>query len=157
MDRVIGRPETLKPIIMTKRSLILLLLSGAALGTNAQKLDSSRVPAVVRNSFNNRFPYSSKLQWEKESGAYEAGFKRGPQNISVLFTPKGQVIEIEANIPISSLPATVRNYVKAHYKEKIKEAARITKSGGEINYEAEVAGTDRLFDESGNYLKSAKD
>jgi Putative beta-lactamase-inhibitor-like, PepSY-like len=142
---------------MTKRSLILLLVTGVVLGANAQKLDSSRVPAAVRHSFHKQFPEIDKVQWEKKSGAYEAGFKRGPQSMSALFTPKGLLTETEVDIPISSLPATVKDYIKAHYKERIKEAARITKRNGEINYEAEVGGMDRLFDESGKYLKSVKD
>jgi hypothetical protein len=37
----------------------------------------------------------------------------------------------------------------------IKEAARITDANGKTTYEAEVRGKDLIFDEKGNYLKTA--
>ena len=77
--------------------------------------------------------------------------------MAAMFTPEGVFTESEVEIPVSSLPAPVKEYVKAHYKGATKEAAKITKANGEVNYEAEVDGMDRLFDVNGKYLKSVKD
>ena len=41
--------------------------------------------------------------------------------------------------------------------KNIKEGAKITKADGTVNYEAEVNGTDVIFDASGKFIKEAKD
>lgn len=142
---------------MTRRSLALLLLTGATLHAGAQKIDPSRVPGIVKTSFVRQFPGVDKATWEKEGKAYEAAFKKDAQTMSALFTPEGLLTETEVDIPVSSLPGAIRDYVKTHYKGTIGEAARINKPNGEINYEAEVGGMDRIFDAGGKYLRSAKD
>ena len=59
---------------------------------------------------------------------------------------------------VTELPANVLSYVKEHYKGKtIKEASKITKATGIVNYEAEVSGMDVIFDASGKFIKEMKD
>jgi hypothetical protein len=142
---------------MNKKLFLMLFVAGATLGASAQKLDASKVPASVKATFAKQFPGIEKVKWEKEGAAYEAGFKKDGQTMAAMFTPEGVLTESEVEIPVSSLPAPVKEYVKAHYKGAIKEAAKITKANGEINFEAEVDGMDRLFDTNGKYLKSVKD
>ena len=78
--------------------------------------------------------------------------------MSVLITPAGVITETEMDIKISTLPAVVQNYLKEHYTGKeIKEAAKITKADGTINYEAEVGGTDIIFGADGKFIKETKD
>jgi len=49
-------------------------------------------------------------------------------------------------------------YVKAHYKgATAKEAAKITKADGTVNYEAEVSKKDVIFDAKGKFIKEEKD
>ena len=75
-----------------------------------------------------------------------------------MFEPNGTFTESEVDIKAAVLPATVLAYVKEHYKGKtIKEAAKITKADGAINYEAEVNGKDVIFDANGKFLKEMKD
>ncbi|MES1160290.1 MAG: PepSY-like domain-containing protein, partial [Bacteroidota bacterium] len=113
----------------------------------AQKLDPSRVPAAVKAAFAKKYPDVDRVKWEKEGNAFEAGFKDNDHVMSALFAADGALTESELTIPASSLPAPVLEYVKAHYKGiAIKEAAKITKATGEINYEAEVKGMDLIFD-----------
>ncbi|WP_457287765.1 hypothetical protein [Pedobacter sp. UYP24] len=63
------------------------------------------------------YPKATKASWEKEKGNYEAnwGGKSGEDN-SVMFTPAAAFVEIVRAIPVSSLPASIATYVKAHYK-----------------------------------------
>jgi NifU-like protein involved in Fe-S cluster formation len=56
---------------------------------------------------------------------------------------------------VSELPKSVSDYVSQHMKgAKIKEAAKITKSNGEVQYEAEVNGKDVLFTPQGKLVKA---
>jgi hypothetical protein len=137
--------------------LVVLFVSGAvSLTASAQKLDATKVPASVKKSFTKQFPGATG-KWEMEQGKYEAGFNYQGNIMSALFDPNGSMTESEVAIKESELPPTVNAYLKKHYKgAKIKEAAKITKAAGDINYEAEVNGKDLLFDADGNFLKAVK-
>ena len=115
------------------------------------------MPAAVKASFDKLYP-GIKTNWEKEAGKYEAGFKKNGVTMSVLFEATGTVAETEIDIKVTSLPAAVLAYVKEHYKGKsIKEASKITKADGTINYEAQVGGKYVIFDVNGNFIKEAKE
>ena len=67
--------------------------------------------------------------------------------MSAEFDDKGTLLESEVTIKSSELPASILQYIKEHYKgASIKEAAKITKSNGDINYEAEVNKMEGVFD-----------
>jgi hypothetical protein len=77
--------------------------------------------------------------------------------MSALYEANGTMTESEMDIKVSDLPASVLAYVKENYKgKKIKEGAKITKSDGTVNYEAEVDGKDVIFDATGKFLKEMK-
>ncbi|MCW3110694.1 MAG: hypothetical protein JWQ09_5200 [Segetibacter sp.] len=140
-----------------KKLLVVLFASGAiSLTASAQKLDASKVPASVKKTFAKQFPGAAG-KWEIEKGNYEAGFNYQGNTMSALFEANGTMTESEIAIKESELPAPVTAYIKTHHNgAKIKEAAKITKAAGEINYEAEVTGKDLLFDANGNFLKAVK-
>ena len=139
-----------------KNILLFACIATIVFSVDAQKLDASKVPDIVRASFTKHYPGITAI-WEKEGGKYEAGFKKNRHIMSALFEPNGTMAEIETDIKITDLPAKVLAYVKEHYKGKtIKEGAVITKADGTINFEAEVAGKDIVFDANGNFLKVIK-
>jgi len=124
---------------------------------NAQKLGAAKVPAAVKTAFAKAYP-GTTAKWEKEDGKFEANFKQSGNAISVLYEANGTMTESEIDIKVSELPAAILSYLKTHYKGKaIKEAAKITKADGTINYEAEVNGKDVIFDANENFLKEVKD
>lgn len=125
---------------------------------NAQKVDVSKVPDVVKKSFTKNFTGVSSAKWDKEGKDYEASFKKDGHDMSALFMTDGMLMETETDIAVTELPAVVIEYVKTHYKGKaIKEAAIIIKANGVKNYEAEVDEMDVLFDASGKFLKEVKE
>ena len=137
--------------------MLMLMVSLTATVTFAQKISADKVPAAVKTAFSKEYP-NTTVKWEMENGKYEAGFKSKGQIMSALYTPEGTKTETEVDIKITELPATVTSYVKTHYKGKtMKEAARITKADGTVNYEAEVNGMDVIFDSNGKFIKEAKD
>lgn len=142
---------------MKKVSFILTLFAGLFITAQAQKLPASKVPTPVKAGFAKQFPGLSPT-WEKENGKYEANFKDKGKSMSALFDPKGAMTESEIAIKVEELPAPVLAYIQQHYKSAaIKEAARITKADGSINYEAEVNKMDVLFDVNGKFIKESKD
>ena len=135
----------------------LLIAGGIILAACAQKLDASKVPSAVKTSFAKDFP-GATTKWEKENANYEANFKKDGKTMSALYDANGNRQETEVDIKISDLPQSVKNYIAQNYKgEKIKEAAIITRTNGEVNYEAEVKGMNVLFTKDGKFIKTAKD
>jgi len=142
---------------MKKLFGLVLVGTVVSLTACAQKMDASKVPAPVKESFAKQFP-GATAKWEKEESKYEAGFKHQGHEMSALFDANGTMIESEMEIKVSELPVAVTNYINTnHSGATVKEAAKITKANGEIQYEAEVKGKDLIFDANGKFIKEVKE
>lgn len=129
-----------------KRVLILAAITAATtLGGNAQKISADKLPQAVKTSFAKAYPHAKGVKWDKEKSDYEASFKNEGKELSVVFDAKGNEQEIETEIKVSALPASVQEALKG---KKVKEAAEI-KKGGKTYYEAQVGSKDLFFDASG--------
>ena len=118
-----------------------------------QRLNDSKVPAPVKESFARQFP-GPAAKWVKEDEKYEAGFKQDGHEMSAVFEANGTLTESEMEIPLSELPAAVNSYIKTHYNSTpIKEAAKIITATGKIEYEAAIKGKDIIFDATGSFIK----
>ncbi|MBN9297093.1 MAG: PepSY-like domain-containing protein [Filimonas sp.] len=140
-----------------KRYLLLasVLLIGA-FGFSQEK--SKAVPAAAQAAFQKAYPGAAKVKWDKEKEDYEVNFTIGKKEMAAVYTAAGALKETEEEIAVSELPAGVTAYIKAHYSgATIKEAAKITKANGEVNYEAEVKKVDVIFDKDGKFLREQKD
>lgn len=141
-----------------KRLVFILALMVTVSLANAQKVSEKDIPAAIKSTFQQKYPNVKSIKWEKEKGNYEAGFKEGKTNYSVLIDPSGHIIETEAEITIVELPADARAYVTKNYPHKnIKEAAKITDARDHVSFEAEIDGRDLIFDSTGKFLKEVRD
>ena len=82
--------------------------------------------------------------------------------MSASYSADGKLMETETEIKVSALPATVSDYIAKNYPgQKIKEASKIMDDKGTLSYEAEIKkgkeDLDLIFDQSGNFLREAKD
>lgn len=137
---------------MRKLILMIILVCMATYAT-AQRIPSSKVPAVVKEAFVKQHPEITKVNWEKEKGNYEAGFKLNNVPTSMLFDNSGNLLETETAIPLGQLPDKVKEYVSTKYPgSKITETSKIVDNKGVMTYEAEVKGKDLIFDADGNFL-----
>lgn len=135
-------------IIIALSTLIVVSLPACT-----RKVDLSKVPATVKESFSRQFPGAVPV-WEKEDGKYEAGFKQSGHEMSALFEANGMMTESEIEIPVAELSESIKTYMQAHYKgATIKGAAKITSVKGKIEYEAAIKGKDILFDTNGIFIK----
>jgi len=141
-----------------KHTIFSLLFCSIAYFGIAQKIESSKVPADVKTSFAKQYPNVKNAGWEMENGQYEASFKDKSASHSAVFAKDGTFIESEIDIKTDELPPASLDYMKAHYKSSpIKEAAKITKADGTMNFEAAIKGKDIIFDQHGKFIKEAKD
>jgi hypothetical protein len=140
---------------------MILILTAILLSSHtlwAQKVSKKDIPAPVQKAFNTAYPEATGVKWEKENGNFEASFERKDSEISVVYDANGTLLETETEMETTELPASISDYVKAHYKgQKIKEASKITDAAGVVTYEAEIKGMDLIFDSKGGFLKEVKD
>ncbi|MCW3106421.1 MAG: hypothetical protein JWQ09_927 [Segetibacter sp.] len=141
------------------KKLLMFLAIGAisSIAVSAQQLKEGQVPAAAKSAFQKQYP-NTTAKWEKEKGNYEVNFKKDGKTMSAVIDKAGTIIETETDIAINELPQSVQSYLKTHYKgAKVKEAAKIVKANGEVNYEGEVNGKDVIFDSNGKFIKEVKD
>ncbi len=142
---------------MKKIILICIAAGIILLSACSNSKSGSSTPEAVKAAFTKLYPGIS-AKWEAEDGKYEANFTWEKQEMSALFEANGEMVELEAEIPVSELPAAVTTYINTHYNAaKIKEAAKITLTAGGIQYEATIKGKNLLFDFTGNFIKEFND
>ncbi|MDP2385804.1 MAG: PepSY-like domain-containing protein [Bacteroidota bacterium] len=142
------------------KTLMVLLATALSISfAQAQKLKEADVPAAIKEGFKKEFPNAKAKEWAKEGDTYEAEFTWNKVETSATFSTEGKLVETEAEIKITELPAAVAEYVKKNHPDhKITEASKITEAGtGKISYEAEISKgkeeADLIFDAKGNFLK----
>ncbi len=144
-----------------KKTIGLLALAiglTSALYAQEQKAVQTTPTREAKAGFVSKFPGATNVKWEKEDNLFEVGFKQNGKEMSALFTANGTLTETETEIALASLPAGITQYLQQHYPgKKVKEAAKIVKADGAVNYEAEIDKTDVLFDANGKFIKEVKD
>src|SRR5690349_7367154 len=136
-----------------KKMVVVIIFVCAGSVAWSQKINASAVPSPVKQSFTNNYPGITP-EWEKEDGNFEASFRKNGHDMSCVINHSGTILETETDVAPSELPKEALIYLKTHYKgHSIKEASKIVKQGGEVNYEAMVHGRDVMFDKDGKYLK----
>ena len=143
-----------------KKVIIIALLGLGAGQVFAQKIRASEVPQVVKASFAKAYPSVKDVEWEKEGGAFEAGFDENEKDVSVVIDVTGKIKEVETEIQKSELPKTTRETLAKEYAGyKIKETAKLLASGV-TTFEAEVEKGEKsyelIFDTSGKLLKKTE-
>lgn len=140
-----------------KKLLFAVIVLTSSFCCFSQKLQASKVPAVVKEAFKKAHP-SATATWEWEDAAYEANFKEAGKTMSCVIDKQGTILETESAIQASELPSGAKTYVDQQFKgRKPKEIARIDKRGGEVEYEVNMGGKDVLFDSKGGRIQKAKE
>lgn len=138
------------------KKFFLLCLTVATISVNAQKINESKVPEAVKAVFTKGYP-ATKGKWVTEDGNYEVSFDKDSKKMTLVISPKGELVQTEYAITAAELPKGAVEYLELHAKGvKINEMAHILKPNGEVQYEAEVKGKDILFDKDGKFLSKEK-
>jgi hypothetical protein len=114
------------------------------------------VPSTVTNVFTKDYPDATKVTWTKEKDNYEVNFVQNKKETTIEYTPKGDLVEIETYVAVTTLPQPAFDYMKDNYRNKyIKmNATKITKANGDVYYSANVKRTDVLFDANGRFVRT---
>lgn len=130
---------------MKKVAIVLATVLTIAVQVHAQEIEGRDVPVNAKNSFVKK--YSGKnARWEKEGDKYEATFKKGGKEISILIDAEGNIVETETEISKKDLPpAILATLMKDYTGYEIEEAAQIDANAA-TTYEVEVEVGEETFD-----------
>lgn len=134
---------------------VILLLSCILLiaSTSCKTDHKADTPDAVIAKFNELYPNTSDVTWEKEDTLYEATFKTDTVEKSIAFHPNGTVLLMETEINPEQLPQPIKDYVsQKHSGKPITGATLIVFVNGVNQYEAEVENKDYLFDALGQFV-----
>ncbi len=122
-----------------------------------QKFKTWQIPKEVVNNFHRQYP-GIEADWKKKDSIFEATFRSGGNNISILFNKAGDLLQTEKIIKASAMPNTVKAYLaENNADQKITKAKKVTKNNGEVNYEVALDGQHLTFSEEGKFIKMTND
>ncbi|WP_266205402.1 PepSY-like domain-containing protein [Pontibacter kalidii] len=115
------------------------------------------VPEAVKTQFTALYPSVSNADWEEEPEGFEAEFELGGRERNVLFSPGGQLLQVEEEIAANSLPPQVLAYVQQHFDKYTLDETSLLKVGEKISYEVDLEHRNEevelTFDQSGQLLE----
>ena len=137
-----------------KKSILLIVVLILAVSLSAQTKSELKISQKAKATFAKFYPNVKEVKWDKEGANYEASFKNGGKDMSIIFDNDGKTLETETAIDIAQLPKGIDKYIAENYKGfSLTGAAKIVKSNSEVLFEAEVTHgkekKDLLFDASG--------
>jgi hypothetical protein len=118
--------------INVKITQVVIYASILCLCVGCQKFSARNVPETVRNTFAKDYPNAKFSTWDKEtfegSVVYEAeGVSVGNTSRNVMYSPEGQVVQIEDTIPVSDVPDSITSVVSKQFPgAAIKSAEKRT-------------------------------
>ncbi|MFG6686470.1 PepSY-like domain-containing protein [Mariniflexile sp. HNIBRBA6329] len=139
------------------RIIVITILLLFAKITFAQNIDQSRVPAVVLNTFQLKFPNADDVKWKKDKNDYKIYFKINNKENKLTLNYKGNVLEHSQDLYISEIPKVVLETIKSRVPYfDIQDADKYEKSN-RITYEIKfkIDGKYRFFwiNDKGELLK----
>lgn len=121
---------------LKKHFSMLVAVVSICCAVSAQETEISRrdVPPAVLAAFGKAYPNAKVLEWEKEihSGKlyYEAETVDGKMPRNILYSPDGDVAQVEEKIAAKEIPGAVVEGVKRQYpKATVSTAEKVTHNG----------------------------
>jgi hypothetical protein len=141
-----------------KKLLMLFVCLALVIGVSAINQKDEKIPAAAKAGFAAKFPSAQKAKWSIEKpGEFEVEYVLNGVESSALVDAKGNLLETEAEVKESELPATVKATIAKDFAGyKIDEIEKATDAKGVTSYEMEATkGKEKLeisFDSTGKLL-----
>jgi Putative beta-lactamase-inhibitor-like, PepSY-like len=108
------------------------LLTASAAWADEGKIDLDKLPKAVVDAVKAKYPDAKMVGAEKETTGdktvYEVVVKNKGQDIEIVLTPEGKIVEEEKELPVKDLPRVVAQAIEKKYsKGTIKSIEESTK------------------------------
>ena len=138
-----------KPVLMLMHALSITLLSFGQI----------KVPGVVKNAFNARFPGATSVTWGRENAKeYEAEFIFSNAAVAANFKEDGSWLVTETTILPTELSPSIKNTINGKYHGSIIiRAEKVERPGAKMYYEVIINNASKRqelkLNENGSFLK----
>ena len=118
-------------------SLAGVCISLAACGQN---ISQTKVPAVVVNSFQQQYPKTNDVEWERKGSLYEVEFETGLSGVDhkILLDSLGKITYHKVDINESELPEQVKSSISQQFAGYRVDDVKKIESNGLVTYTAEL-------------------
>lgn len=125
-----------KPLIL---ACLIALLAGSASFAQLRK-----IPAEVTNSFTEKYPKASNVEWNDKLTGFVAEFMLDDESYMATFNNKGEWENTEKQIDENEIPSVVKDsYDKSKYAEwEIGAFHKIELADGSIHYRIQAIKSD---------------
>lgn len=117
-----------------------LIVALSFITVSAQDIPQSQVPAVVINSFQQKFPKAADMDWELKGDLYEVEFETGllGTDHEAWFNKTGKMIKHKEDVSKRDLPKTVTAKLNQDFPGyRIDDVKKITE-GQKVTYTLEA-------------------
>ncbi|QMU29087.1 PepSY-like domain-containing protein [Adhaeribacter radiodurans] len=115
-----------------KAILFSILFSNTVFLACSQDIAPEKVPAIVKNAQQVKFPDATEVEWEKKPKGYEVEFNIGLTDYTALITSAGKITYYEQEIQANELPAPITAIIQkqfAGYTVDGNDLDKITNNG----------------------------
>ena len=122
------------------KRVLIILISAITFSACRDDYPASKVPSVVHNTVNTRFPGAIDIDWAKNTNDYEAEFDLKGIEYTVFVDPTGKLVSYKYDIKFTEFPEPILSVISTQYKDyKIDEAEKVEKNDSTY-YQAELEG-----------------
>jgi hypothetical protein len=121
---------------------LLLLCMGFVMLPAQEVIKKSAVPPAVMEEFDSRFADAENVVWLRQGDQlYGARFKVGEHDAEAIYTPNGEWVQTEQEIPYLEMPDDARSYCRSNYPDyQAKAVKKVSTRKYGILYEIKVLG-----------------
>ena len=121
-----------------KTSLIIITALSTGLLSCQRYLAPEKVPSLVNNSLEVRFPGATSVTWEKTKNQFEAEFEIAGLEITALFDADGNLVRHKGDVKEATLPAPVQLALTKMAPGFIIDDLEKLDSQGQVYYQIEL-------------------
>lgn len=144
-----------------KQTIVLILIFFFVGKAFAQNINQSKVPAVVLNSFQLKYPNADDVKWHKKDKNYLVDYKENSKLNNLVLDFRGNVLKHSQDLYVSEVPDAVQKTIRSKLAYFDMHDADRYEEGGKITYEIRFKqdGRNHFFwtNEKGKLLKYRKE
>ena len=148
--------QTTKSIIM-KKVIFLVVSLFYSIVTFAQEIHSHEVPSIVLNTFKQKFPKASDMEWELKNTEYKVEFEIGSTDHEAWLDKSGNIVKHKQDITSNELPKEVTASINKNYKDSRIDDVEKIELGEKVVFKVELKNASKeenlVFDRNGKLVE----
>ena len=122
------------------KQVLFIILSAITISSCRDDYPANKVPSVVHNTVNAKFPGAMDIDWAKNANDFEAEFDLNGVEYSAFVEPNGKLLSYKYDIKFTEFPEAIVAVINSQYKDyKIDDAEKVEKNDSTY-YQAELEG-----------------